>query len=277
MKRKTAVVKLAVLIAVVLSLATRAEAILGIGDIVVDPSVYAQAVQQLLQLERQYAQLVQSYQVLQNQYAHLQRMAQRVPVDMSRRYRAAATLWRPSSAANTYGTTGRWLAALNSGVDVAGGYVEATERLLSYDPVLGTLSADQADHVKRAYGTVELTDGATRSALETVGRLRANASSTDATIQRLEDDSLSADPAMNTEIAVLNKVNAASLVSVRTGQDTNKLLVALAEAEAVAAKRTRDAEARAITQHVRFLSEGKALLTAQASGASRAMLDWRMP
>ena len=274
---KRSIVKVGVLIAVVLSLATRAEAILGIGDIVFDPSVYAQAVQQLLQLERQYAQLVQSYQVLKSQYEHLQRMAQRVPVDMSRRYRAPATLWRSSSASNTYGTTGRWLTTLNSGTDVANGYAEATEPLATYGAALGTMSADQADHVKRAYGTVELTDGATRTALETVGRLRANASITDATIQRLEDDSLSPDPAMNTEIAVLNKVNAASLVSVRTGQDTNKLLVALAEAEAVAAKRTRDAEARAITQHVRFLSEGKALLTAQASGASRAMLDWRMP
>ena len=274
---KRSIVKVGVLIAVVLSLATRAEAILGIGDIVFDPSVYAQAVQQLLQLERQYAQLVQSYQVLKSQYEHLQRMAQRVPVDMSRRYRAPATLWRSSSASNTYGTTGRWLTTLNSGTDVANGYAEATEPLATYGAALGTMSADQADHVKRAYGTVELTDGATRTALETVGRLRANASSTDATIQRLEDDSLSADPAMNTEIAVLNKVNAASLVTVRTGQDTNKLLVALAEADAVAAKRTRDAEARAITQHVRFLSEGKALLTAQASGASRAMLDWRMP
>lgn len=275
--KRSSVVKAGVLMLVVFCLAARAEAILGIGDIVFDPSVYGQAVQQLLQLERQYAQLVQHYQVLQNQYAHLLRMAQRVPVDMSRRYRAAATLWRPSSAANTYGTTGRWLNTLNTGIDAAGGYAEAAERLLTYDPVLGVLSADQADHVKRAYGTVELTDGATRTTLETVGRLRANASATDATIQRLEDDSLSSDPAMNTEIAVLNKLNAASLVYVRTGQDTNKLLVALAEADAVAAKRTRDAEARAITQHVRFLSEGKAILTAQAAGASRAMLDWRMP
>ncbi len=277
MTRKTAIVKVGVLIAVVLSLTTRAEAILGIGDIVFDPSVYAQAVQQLLQLERQYTQLVQNYQVLQNQYAHLQRMAQQVPVDMSRRYRAAGAVWRPSSAANTYGTTERWLATLNTGTDAAGAYTEATEPLALYGATLGSLSADQADHVKRAYGTVELTDGATRTTLETVGRLRANASVTDAAIQRLEDDSLSADPAMNTEIAVLNKMNAASLVNVRAGQDTNQLLVALAEAEAVTATRTRDAEARAIAQHVRFLSESKAILTAQASGASQAMLDWRMP
>ena len=66
----------------------------------------------------------------------------------------------------------------------------------------------------------------------------------------------------------MNKINAASLIALRSAQDTNKLLVALAEQQAVAAKRTRDAEARAINQHIRFMTEGKAVLTAQAAGAS---------
>ena len=84
-------------------------------------------------------------------------------------------------------------------------------------------------------------------------------------------------PEMNTEVAVLNKINAAGLVAIRTGQDANKLLVALAEEQTIAAKRTRDAEARAINQHIRFMADGKAILTAQAAGASDAMLAWRMP
>jgi hypothetical protein len=64
---------------------------------------------------------------------------------------------------------------------------------------------------------------------------------------------------------------------VRNLQDTNKLLVALTEAQVVSAKRTRDAEAHAFNHHARFMREGKAALAAQAKGASAAMLAWRMP
>src|SRR5262252_6765814 len=83
--------------------------ILGIGDIVFDPSNYAQAVQQLLQLEQQYAQLVQTYQMIRSQYEQMVWMAKRVPVEMASRYRAIASPWKMSSATDTYGTTGGWV------------------------------------------------------------------------------------------------------------------------------------------------------------------------
>src|SRR6266581_8102664 len=87
-------------------LAQPAFAIFGFGDIVFDPSNYAEAIQQLLQMEQQYAQLVQTYQTVRSQYDHLVWMAKRVPVNMAARYKAVSTPWRTSSAANTYGTAG---------------------------------------------------------------------------------------------------------------------------------------------------------------------------
>src|ERR1051326_8916025 len=97
-------------------------AILGIGDIVFDPSVFGQTVEQVLQLKQQTMQLVQSYQMLRNQYDHCIRMAKQVPMDMTARYHAAMTPWRNSSAANTYGTTGGWTAGITTGLDAAEGY-----------------------------------------------------------------------------------------------------------------------------------------------------------
>ena len=82
---------------------------------------------------------------------------------------------------------------------------------------------------------------------------------------------------MNTEIAVLNKINAAGLITIRNTQDANKLLVALTEQQIIDAKRKRDAEAQAINNHSRFVAEERAVLAAQAAGASEAMLAWRMP
>jgi hypothetical protein len=252
-------------------------AIFGIGDIVFDPSNYQEAVRQLVQLERQYAKLVETYQMARTQYEHLVRMSQKVPVNMAARYRALVTPWGKSSATNTYGTTAGWIAAINTGMAVADGYRTAIEELLAYGPSFRNIPAGQAERVKTQYATVELTDGANVAALETLGRMRGNAPAVELAIQNLEEDSLSADPAMNTEIAVLNKINAANLIAVRNTQDANKLLAALTEERLIESKRRRDAEARAINQHVRFMADGKAALESQAAGASSAMLNWRMP
>jgi len=200
-----------------------------------------------------------------------------VPVNMAARYRALATPWRNSSAANTYGTTAEWIAGINTGLGVAAGYSGATQPLANYGAALDQIPADQLPRIKTHYATVELTDGANLSAIETIGRLRANSRAVEMAIQGLEDDSLSSDPDMNTEIAVLNKINAAGLITVRNAQDTNKLLVALAEQQIIEAKRKRDAETQAINNHVRFMRDAKAVMAAQARGATEAMLAWRMP
>jgi hypothetical protein len=252
-------------------------AILGLGDIVYDPTNYANAMEQLVQLEQQYQQLVQTYQLVRNQYDQMVWMAKQVPVAMGARYRALVTPWVATQAANTYGPGGAWLASVNSGANVSGGYGAVTEGLETYGAALNSIPADQVDRLKNAYATVELTDGANRGVLQTLGTLRGNAAAVEATIANLENDSLSADPSMNTEIAVLNKINAAGIIALRNGQDTNKLLAGLAEERLLASKRERDAEARAFNQHIRFMSEGKSLMTAQSANASAAMMAWRMP
>ena len=268
---------LVVCLVIIMTFSPQAHAFLGFGDIVFDPSNFEEAVQQLLQMEMQYEQLVQHYVVLKNQYEHMRRMAQIVPVNMVARYKALATPWRQSSASNIYGTTGGWTSSINTGFGVASGYAASTERLGQYGNAFSNIPADQQERVKTSYATVELADGANLATIDTVGRLRANATDVERAIQGLEEDSLSGDPNMNTEIAVLNKINAANLIGVRNSQDTNKLLVALAESHAVEAKRARDAEARAINNHIRFVAEGKAAMAAQSAQVSEAMLAWRLP
>lgn len=259
-----------------LGLAGPALAILGLGDIVFDPTSYGELVQQFLQMEQEYQQLVQTYQVIQSQYQQMLFMAQRVPVNMFTRYRALATPWFNSSATNTYGTSGAWITGINTGWGVAPGYATATQPLGAYGAALGNIPAGLS-RLQTNYATVELTDGANLSGMQTLGVIRANAPTVETTIQNLETDSLSSDPNMNTEIAVLNKINAAGVIGLRNTQDTNKLLATLAEEQIVEAKRQRDAEAQAFDDHIQFMSQGQAAMAAQAAGASNAMLAWRMP
>lgn len=260
-----------------LTLARPARAILGLGDIVFDPTSYGELVQQLLQLEQQYRQLVLTYETIQSQYQQMLWMAQQDPVNMILRYRAMATPWLNSSATNIYGTSGPWVTGINTGLAAAAGYSIATQPLGAYGPALGNIPASQLSRVKTDYATVELTDGANLTGMQTLGQMRENAPHVEQTITNLESDSLSSDPNLNTEIAVLNKINAAGVIGLRNTQDTNKLLATLAEEQIIEAKRQRDAETQAFNDHIQFMSQGQATMAAQSAGASQAMLAWRMP
>src|SRR6266852_6350993 len=165
---------IATLAVVTLLFASPARAIFGLGDVVFDPTNYAQAIRNFIQLQQQYAQLVQIYQQSRQQYEQLIWMAKTVPVNMRARYRAAVTPWTNSTATNTYGTTGGWVTAINSGVDVGAGYSRAVQKLDDYGSALTNIPSEQLDRVKTSYGTVEITDGANLQALETIGRARAN-------------------------------------------------------------------------------------------------------
>ena len=260
-----------------LSLAAPALAIFGFGDIVFDPSAYGELIQQLLQMEQQYSQLVQTYRMVQNQYSQMVFMARLVPVDMAGRYRALATPWSNATPTNVYGSTGGWTTGINTGSGIESGYSAATQPLGDYGDALGNIPSDQLPRIRTDYATVELTDGANRTGIETLGRLRGNAQAVEAAIENLEADSLSSNPEMNSEIAVLNKINAANVITLRNSQDANKLLVTLAEEQIIEAKRTRDAEARAFNNHIQFMAQGQAAMAAQSANASQAMLNWRMP
>ena len=235
--------KLFAFVVILAGFAAPALAIFGLGDIVYDPTNFAEAVQEFTQLEQSYAQLIQTYKMIENQYNQMLWMAKADPVNMVLRYRATVTPWTPSSATNTYGTTSAWQSAINTGQGVSGGYGAATEPLGTYGGALGSIPSDQLERLQKDYGTVELSDGANQAAIQLLGQLRANAAANETAISNLEADSLSSDPNLNTEVAVLNKINAAHIVNLRNAQDTNKLLTALAEGQIVAAKRERDAQA----------------------------------
>ena len=247
----------------------------GLGMPVFDSSVYLEAITQVSKLIQQYNQLVQTYQMITNQYNQMLWMAKELPGNLAR-FRAIPTPWFLSAATNTYGTTGGWIGAINTGTNVYGGYQSATEQLMPYGAALAYVPADQLDRLQKHYATIELTDGANEDGIETIGTLRSNAPEVEAAIQSLEDDSFDSDPDYNTEIAVLQKINAANVIALRNGQDSNKLLTALAEQQLVEAKRQRDAEVKAINTHIQLMGQGQAVLSDQSSSWTSAMLGYRL-
>ena len=195
------------------------------GGIVYDPTNYANAVLRYGQLVQQLAQLKQTYQQILTQYNLALAMSQNLR-NMPARYRAQFSQWRNGAALNTYGNTGGWIAGINTG-NVGGGYQQATTPLGRYQQDhLASMDAVELSRVQSQYASVELTDGANSTAMASIGTIRGNAQNLETQLRNLENDSLSGDADLNTEVSVLNKINA-DVVKILATQDMKERLAGL--------------------------------------------------
>jgi hypothetical protein len=267
------------LIAVALALApNKAHAQFGFG-IVYDPTNYANAVLRYSQLVQQLDQLRQTYNQILNQYDLALRMSRNIP-NMATRYAASWAPWRYAEAQDAYGNTATWINGVNSGVlpTVLSGYQRATNTLLTYSPTL--LSAMPASEVRRVQSdaaTIQLVDGAAENAMQMIGAIRANALNTANTIANLQNDSLSNDPDLNSEVSVLNKVNATNVLSLQNAQDTNKVLVALLEQQTILAKQARDAATNIANADISRRLNSAAFGQQLAGGIGQTLNTYRLP
>jgi hypothetical protein len=104
--------------------------------------------------------------------------------------------------------------------------------------------------VESQYASVELSDGASETAMAAIGAIRNNAPNLEMQISNLQQDSLSGDADLNTEVSVLNKINAAGVLTLRTAQDSNKLLASLLEQQTLAAKQQREVTTNTINADI---------------------------
>ena len=211
-------------------------------SVVYDPSNYHQALLRYAQLIGQLNQLRATYAQIVNAYQLALRMSQAAP-NMQARYATTWAPWRYASAQDTYGNATPWINGVNSGnlSSVLNGFQKATSELSLYTPaLLAAMPPSEARRLQSDVATIELIDGAAQNAMATIGAIRANAVRTTNTIGNIQSDSLSPDPNLNSEVAVLNKVNATNVLSLQNAQDTNKLLVAILEQQTILSKQLRD-------------------------------------
>jgi hypothetical protein len=131
--------------------------------------------------------------------------------------------------------------------------------------------------LKSQYASVELADGANINAMATIGSIRGNAQSVQAQITNLEQDSFSTDPNLNTEVSVLNKINAAGVLSLRTLQDSNKLLAALLEQQTILAKQQRDLTTNTINAEIQRQASLGANMAQVTATMTASLQNFRMP
>jgi hypothetical protein len=243
------------------------------GQLVVyDPTNYANALLRYFELQQQLLQLT-------NSFALALEMAKNIP-NMPARYRGLFSIWRNGLAQDAYGNTAGWINGVNTGQVpvVNAGYQQATTQLLPYDAAaLAAMTSDELARVESQYASVELSDGANETAIATIGAIRHNAANLETQIGNLEQDSVSADPDLNTEVSVLNKINNAGVLTLRSVQDTNKLLASLVELQAVAAKQQRESTANAINADILRRTNLAGNLAEVTATITNSLQNFRMP
>jgi hypothetical protein len=265
----------AVLLVTVLCVGT-ASAQLGSG-IVYDPTNYHNAVLRYLQLQQHLAQLQKTFTQIVTTYNLALQMSRNLK-NMPARYRAQFSNWRNATATNTYGNTSGWLGGVNADLNTIDGYLRATTQLSQFNPAtLNGMPDYEQTRMKSQYASVELADGANVNALSTIGAIRANAAALEARMNNLEQDSFSDDDSLNSEVAVLNKINATNVLTLRSVQDSNKLLASLLEQQTIASKQQREMTTNSINTEISRQSTLTTNLNQVTGTLNNSLQNFRMP
>ncbi len=254
------------------------EAQLGSG-IVYDPTNYQNALLRYYQLQQHLVQLQKTVSKVTSQLNLALQMAQYIH-NMPTRYRAVFSEWRSFTSGDLYGNTTRWVSAVNGAgaQSISPAYQQAIVPFLAYNQAaLSAINPSDALHLKSVAASLQLTDGANISALTTVGNIRANAQTMQQQIANLEQDSFSSDASLNTEVSILNKINASNVLTLRTLQDANNLRVAALEQQVLQAKQQRDADAANLNYATQIRQQVTQNLAPFNSNLTQSLSSYRLP
>ena len=135
----------------------------------------------------------------------------------------------------------------------------------------------ELERVQSQYATVQLVDGANINAMATIGSIRGSAQDIQTQIGNLEQDSFSSDSGLNSEVSVLNKINAAGVLTLRTVQDSNKILASLLEMQIIIAKQQRESMTNSINADIQRHASLAANMTQMAGTLTNSLQTFRMP
>ena len=249
------------------------------GGIVYDPTNYHNALLRYYQLQQHLVQLQKNVAKVTSHLNLALQMAQYVH-NMPSRYRAVFSQWRSFTSGDLYGNTTRWVAAVNGAgpQSISPAYQQAIVPFLAYNQaILSAINPADALHLRSVAASLQLTDGANVSALTTVGNVRANAQAVQRQIANLEQDSLSGEAALNSEVSVLNKINASNVLTLRTLQDANNLRVAALEQQVLQAKQQRDTDAANLNFVIQMRQQATQNLGPFNSNLTQSLSSYRLP
>ena len=240
---------------------------------VFDPTNYANALNEYAQLRQTYTTELQTRDQIISTY-NLAFQMSRMPNNLAARYKSDFSRWTNLSAPNTYGNTSAWVDALNLGspARATNAYNSAVIQPQSYpSDALAGLDASTQAVIRNQYATSELGQASVTSSLSTVGAVRSASEAFSQKLQNLEADTYSTSPDQQTEMAVLGKINSATLLQIHSQQDTNQILAASVAQQALEEKQQLDEQNRLINQSIYFHQNFPTTMQQVSGGVSTSM------
>jgi hypothetical protein len=240
---------------------------------VFDPTNYANALNEFAQLKQMYTTALQTRDQIISSY-NLAFQMSRMPQNLAARYKSDFSQWTNLTAPNTYGNTSAWVDALNLGspTRAASAYTSAVLQRDNYpSDALTSLDPQSQAIVQNQYATSELGQATLTSSLSTVGAVRSASEAFSQKLQNLEADTYSTSPDQQTEMAVLGKINSATLLQIHSQQDTNQILAASVAQQALQQKQQLDEQNRLINQAVRFHQDFPVTMQQVSGGVSASI------
>jgi hypothetical protein len=176
--------------------------------------------------------------------------------------------------ANHYGngSGSQWVNSSNTGTAAA-----ASIQLASLPPLTATIPAASIgtfagqQQLAAQGATVDLGDSVAATELQTIGTIKANQTARQADITALENATNTADSSQETEMAVLQRINRALLLQLRTMQDANQINVNAALQQMVVQKQQQDAMKSTFRDSAGYQNYYNANVATTSSGAANLL------
>jgi hypothetical protein len=217
---------------------------------------------------------LQTYNQIVQQYNLYHQMIL-APQTLYGRFLSPATdLMMTQQIANHYGNGSgtSWVNSSNTGTAAA-----SSIQVVSLPPLTATIpsasvSTFAGQQQLAAQGaTVDLGDSVAATELQTIGTIKANQTAREADITALENATNTTDSPQETEMAVLQRINRALLLQLRTMQDANQINANAALQQMVTQKQQQDAMKASFRDSSGYESYYNANITTTSNGAANLL------
>jgi hypothetical protein len=176
--------------------------------------------------------------------------------------------------ANHYGNGSgtSWVNSSNTGTAAASSIQLASLPPLTVTIPTASIATFAGQQQLAAQGaTVDLGDSVAATELQTIGTIKTNQTARQADITALENATNTADPSQETEMAVLQRINRALLLQLRTMQDANQINANAALEQMVTQKQQQDAMKSVFRDSAGYENYYNANVTTTSSGAANLL------
>jgi hypothetical protein len=217
---------------------------------------------------------LQTYNQIVQQYNLYQQMML-APQTLYGRFLSPTTdLMMTQQIANHYGngSGASWVNSSNTGTAAASSIQLASLPPLTITIPVANVTTFAGQQQLAAQGaTVDLGDSVAATELQTIGTIKANQTARQADITALENATNTTDPSQETELAVLQRINRALLLQLRTMQDTNQINANAALEQMVTQKQQQDAMKASFRDSSGYENYYNANITTTSGGAANLL------